>query len=261
MRVIDIIGTKFTRWLVISRASNDAVGKAQFLCRCDCGAEKVLQGILLRRGVSKSCGCLKLEALSKRQKTHGHTANGKPSPTFHSWAGMIARCTNPNNAHYKYYGGVGISVCDRWHSFSNFLQDMGEKPPRMSIDRIDVSGNYEPSNCRWATAKEQARNKTNNTMLTANGETLCLAAWAERLGINQMSLSHRINNGWSHEDAINTPIAKTAKEAARKSQRARILTYKGQTKCVTEWAEETGIPRAIIYRKLQSGKTAAEIFT
>ena len=206
MRVVDIIGMKFTRWLVLSRGPNDAVGKATFLCRCDCGAEKVLNGIVLRRGVSKSCGCLKLEMLSKRQKTHGHTANGITSPTFHSWSGMMARCSNPNNDHFKYYGAICITVCDRWKSFANFLEDMGEKPPRMSIDRIDVTKGYEPGNCRWATAKQQARNKSNNTMLTVNGETRCMQEWAELLGIKQSTLSYRIQHGWSHEAAINTPV-------------------------------------------------------
>lgn len=214
MHMIDIIGMKFNRWLVLSRAENDPAGKAQFLCRCDCGAEKVLHGILLRRGVSKSCGCLKLEMLSKRQKTHGHTSGGKTSPTFHSWAGMMARCSNPNNAYFKYYGALGITVCDRWHTFSNFLDDMGEKPPRMSIDRIDYTGNYEPNNCRWATAQEQARNKSNNAMLTANGETRCMQEWAELLGIKQSTLSYRIQRGWSHDAAINTPVRSLGKPLA-----------------------------------------------
>lgn len=253
MHMIDIIGMKFNRWLVLSRAANDPVGKAMFLCRCDCGSEKVIQGILLRRGVSKSCGCMKLEMLSKRQKTHGHTTNKTMSPTYHSWVGMMARCSNPNHRAYKNYGALGITICDRWHTFSNFLEDMGEKPPRMSIDRIDCKGNYEPGNCRWATSQEQARNKSNNAMLTANGKTMCVAEWAEELKINPASLSHRINAGWSHHDAINKPISANAKDAARNHKNSKLVTFNGQTKCLAEWSELTGIKYTTLSERLRAG--------
>lgn len=260
MRMIDIIGMNFHRWLVLSRAENDPVGKAQFLCRCECGTEKVLHGILLRRGVSKSCGCLKLEMLSKRQKTHGHTANKTMSPTYHSWAGMIARCTNPKHIAYKTYGAVGVTVCERWLTFSNFLEDMGEKPPRMSIDRIDVHGNYEPCNCRWATAQEQARNKTNNAMLTANGETRCMQEWAELLGVHPGTIAHRIRSGWSHEDAINKPVAAPT-EAARNHKRSVHVNYNGKTQCLQEWADETGIKYTTLHYRLRAGWPLEKVFT
>jgi hypothetical protein len=120
---------------------------------------------------------------------------------------MIGRCTNPNNSHFASYGGRGISVCDRWRDFPTFLADMGEKPVGMSIDRIDIDGNYEPGNCRWTTAKQQARNKRSTRLLTYDGQTRPLLEWAERLGLNPGTLSDRVYAGWSDEAALTTPVA------------------------------------------------------
>jgi hypothetical protein len=108
---------------------------------------------------------------------------------------MIARCTNPNHRSYREYGGAGITVCEQWRTFANFLSDMGEKPDGRSLDRIDNDGNYSPDNCRWATVHEQARNKSNNTFLTHNGMTMTIAGWAETLGIPQSTISWRLNRG------------------------------------------------------------------
>jgi len=111
---------------------------------------------------------------------------------------MLARCHYTNAINYHRYGGRGVTVCDRWLKFGNFLADMGRKPsPKHSIDRTDNEGNYEPGNCRWATAKEQCRNTRRNRTLTHDGKTMCMAAWAEKLGITWATLSWRIKHGWS----------------------------------------------------------------
>jgi hypothetical protein len=119
---------------------------------------------------------------------------------------MRSRCRNENNPAWDNYGGRGILLCDRWEEFRQFFEDMGECPDGMSIDRIDNDGNYEPDNCRWATRKEQSRNKRTSKMITANGKTMCVAAWSEETGINQHTIGGRIRLGWPDHDAVNTPL-------------------------------------------------------
>lgn len=153
--VIDITGHRFGRLVAISY-----VNPKRWLCRCDCGTETIIPGDNLRRAITKSCGCLRTEVTRSRSYKHGHNIRGHRSSSYRSWANMIERCTNPHDTDWKNYGGRGIAVCDRWrHSFEAFLEDMGEKPPGHSIDRINNDGNYEPGNCRWATASEQQHNK------------------------------------------------------------------------------------------------------
>jgi hypothetical protein len=203
MVVIDLMGKKFGRLTVISRADNSKQGQAMWLCMCDCGTKHTVKSIILRRGISKSCGCLEIEARYTSQRTHGHTSSGT-SPTFHSWAGMISRCTNEHHVSYPRYGGRGISVTERWHSFQNFLDDMGVKPDGFSLDRINNSLSYSPENCKWSDAIQQARNKSNNHLISHNGETKCLQEWADLLGISGSSLRCRLSSGWSIHDALTT---------------------------------------------------------
>jgi hypothetical protein len=125
--------------------------------------------------------------------------------TYSIWIGMRQRCTNPNAPHYGCYGGRGIKVCERWQLYENFLSDMGERPTGLSIDRVNNDGDYEPSNCRWATKQEQVENTRSNRTLTLNGETLTLSAWARRLGWPPVTIHNRLLRGWSVEDALTKP--------------------------------------------------------
>lgn len=154
-------------------------------------------------GDAKSCGCLKLDMFVERFTTHG----GSSTPEYAIWYSMIRRCETPSDTNYPRYGACGIRACDRWrHSFENFLADMGPRPsPEHSIDRIESAGNYEPGNCRWTTRIEQNRNRRSNRMVTWNGRTQTLAAWAEEVGIYGDLLSYRLNAGWSVERALTTP--------------------------------------------------------
>ena len=136
---------------------------------------------------------------------HGHTVGSRKTPEYSSWHGIKARCYKPHNSRYSSYGGRGITMCDRWiNSFENFLEDMGSKPtPKHSIDRIDVNGNYEPSNCRWATMEQQMLNKQNSKVITYKGVTLPLKTWATKLGVRYNLLRRRIFvYGWDIEKAF-----------------------------------------------------------
>jgi hypothetical protein len=165
--------------------------------RCECGTIKKKHGSALSNSKLKSCGCLTKNILSKARTIHGqsHCESGKPTKTYSAWCSMKLRCTLKTRKDWLRYGGRGISICDRWASFDNFLQDMGVASSGMSLDRIDCNGNYEPDNCRWATAKEQANNRTSNTLITFKGVTKTLCQWADEIGVARDTLSLRIKSG------------------------------------------------------------------
>ncbi len=157
-------GAKYGRLTVLGLAGRDAAGRQRWLCRCDCGSQRVISSGDIRRKhkPTRSCGCLRAEVMARANLQHGHAnvRNGNGSPEWNAWASMRKRCTNPRHEFFHLYGGRGITVCKRWDDFSAFLADMGARPsPEHSLDRSNNDGNYEPSNCRWATRSEQARNK------------------------------------------------------------------------------------------------------
>ena len=155
-------GDRFGRWLVLTPVEPYVSPKGEklsrLLCRCECGTERIVLAQSLRSGISRSCSCLQREIAAQRKTIHGH--GGKWTPTYRSWIAMKGRCHYPANASWQYYGGRGITVCDRWRdSFEAFLADLGERPEGKTLDRIDPDGDYEPGNCRWATPKEQRANQ------------------------------------------------------------------------------------------------------
>lgn len=203
-RAPELVGKTFGRWTVVSRAPNRGTA-AQWVCECSCGASRIVLAGVLRRGKSKSCGCYQAELTSARFTKHGASRRGGTSE-YNTWAGMNGRCHNPNEQWFKIYGGKGVRICDRWsgsEGFTNFLADMGYKPSdQHSIERIDGDGNYEPSNCIWATKVQQSRNTSRNRYLTYNDETHCLAEWAEIRGIPRKTLTARLRYGWPLNQAL-----------------------------------------------------------
>lgn len=200
----DLMGQKFTRLSVLSRAPSDSNGNARWHCQCDCGNVTISSGFTLRNGEAKSCGCLTTDQLRARITKHQMCG----TPEYNSWSDMIQRCENPKNLRYKHYGERGIKVCKRWHKFANFIADMGRKPsPDHTIDRIKNNGNYSPKNCRWLTRREQNHNTSRNRYVTYKGKRLSLTQAVElsTSGISRSSVFSRLDRGWSVKDALDTP--------------------------------------------------------
>lgn len=207
--LIDLTGRRFGRLIVIERAPHKTGKKPFWLCRCDCGNEKVIMGRSLIAGVSKSCGCYQRKLLSERSLIHGHAVHGNISSEYKSWRSMLERCYNPKHENYHNYGGRGIKVCDRWlNSFENFYADMGEKPSKKhTIDRFpNHNGDYESENCRWATPKEQANNKKNNVPIEINGVIKNVCEWIKVLGLSSTTVYERIKRGIPHKEALLMPV-------------------------------------------------------
>lgn len=187
----DITGRKYGRWTVLNIEKRGYL--TYYKCQCECGTIKTIHGGGLVYGKSKSCGCLAREGAIKRTK-HGHsrTETTGTSTEYRSWQSMKARCLNPKCKEYNYYGGRGISVCDRWlgeHGFENFFADMGNRPAGKSLDRYpNNDGNYEPSNCRWGTTLQQAGNRRTNVWFEYGGKRMILADWARELNADQESI-------------------------------------------------------------------------
>lgn len=206
----DLTGQRFGRIAVIRKMERPGV--TWWVCACDCGNEKSIRATSIISGHTKSCGC-KQGAVTK----HGKSSHDNYCAEYWTWKSMTRRTTRAKKSErcYKNYRGRGIKVCERWMSFENFMEDMGERPSEdHSIDRIDNDGDYCPENCRWATGKEQARNRRSSKMITYEGETICLTEWAEKLGMSKMVLFKRIELGWTPERAFTTPVRKRRKSLA-----------------------------------------------
>lgn len=207
------------------------IGGGKWLCKCDCGNEKIIDGNNLRHKRTRSCGCLQKEFLNKTPpaKKHGHSPKGKISKTYRAWQEMKTRCNNKNYKRYKDYGGREITICNRWlepsgQGFLNFLKDMGECPAGLSLDRINnnkLINGYSPENCRWATKIEQAYNTRRNIYITFNGKTQCLSAWSKEYKINYLTL-------WNRLYVLNWPIKKALTTPTRRRRSSLIRYYENK---------------------------------
>ena len=178
-------------------------------CKCDCGNIIYVPTHSLNSGNTTSCGCKKIEFIARRSRTHGMTK----TRTYASWYAMKRRCSEKSKKHKKDYYDRGIKVCERWEkSFENFLSDMGVRPEGMTLDRIDVNGNYEPSNCRWADATTQANNARSNYAIIYNGVKGGTLYWSEKTGIPASIIRCRIRAGWDVSDILNVKLGEKRKK-------------------------------------------------
>lgn len=226
--VKNLIGNRYKKLTVESFAYTKG-GKAYWLCKCDCGNSKVIAGRHLTEGHTKSCGCVRI-AENKSRAKH----NMSNTKLYNVYRGIMKRCYNSNNASYKNYGGRGIKVCDKWKDgekgSTNFLEwslANGYKES-LQIDRIDVNGNYEPSNCRWVTAKVNSNNKRNNIPITINGITKNLYQWQKTSGIRYQTIKDRLDRGITGTDllketkGVKLDTKNTKEEIYAKSQQHRV---------------------------------------
>lgn len=197
----DLTGRRFGRLVALRWAPS--AGKSRWMCRCKCGNLVSVVSYNLVHKVARSCGCLRAELSSRRNRTHGM----KNTSTYKSWQAMISRCENSRHVHYANYGGRGVRIAVRWRrSFEAFLFDMGPRPPARTLDRFpDRDGSYTKSNCRWATREQQMQNKRTNRIIKFNGRRSCLAEWARQLGVRGSCIDYRLAHGWSVRRALTTP--------------------------------------------------------
>ena len=189
-KVFDLTGKRFERLLVIERAGSSSNGGATWHCKCDCGKPMITRASRLKSGTTKSCGCYSRDNVAKRETTHGMSY----TKIYRVWEGMIGRCYRPGAGPYKRYGARGITVCDEWRDFQTFydwVKSSGYEEG-LSIDRIDVNGDYSPSNCRWANPSEQANNRRTTKWVDVNGECMPMALAARKIGISYSAMQKRV---------------------------------------------------------------------
>lgn len=205
---MDLLGESYNNWTVIARAKTkiQPSGKSVrfWKCICKCGKEKDVNESNLRSGLSKSCGCVGSAKTSKRNTKHGLALSHKRA--FDVWNNLTQRCRNSNNPGYNDYGGRGITVCERWLNFKNFLDDMGDPPDSMEIDRIDNNDGYSLNNCRWTIKRINMNNRRNTLEFEWKGVIKPLSFICEECGASLHHVTERLNIGWSLDEALSTPI-------------------------------------------------------
>lgn len=206
---MELTGQRFGRLVALYDTGERKSGHVVWHCKCDCGNEVDVIGRNLTSGYTTSCGCYKRERVAEVHTVHGMAQHRERHPVYWTWQAMLQRCKNPSHKYYKDYGGRGIKVCDEWHDpvvFINWALANGWQRG-LSIDRIDNSGNYEPSNCHWVTQKEQTRNRRSNHLITFDGKTQTVVQWAEEVNISPRTLYSRINQShWPIERALTEPV-------------------------------------------------------
>lgn len=212
--IVDISGQVFGRLTVMSLTQGGKSSK--WLCLCECGSTVSVFSTNLRGGHSASCGCLREEQRKERSTRHGNAKDGKPTRTYKIWIGLRERCNNPRFRNWQNYGGRAISVCERWNSFENFLADMGEQPPGLTIERVNNELGYEPGNCVWATTAVQARNRRNNLRITVCGREMVMRDACAAHNVNYFSVcSYRIERGLTSIEAFLDCLDRAEQRRAR----------------------------------------------
>lgn len=201
-KAVDLTGLRFGKLVAVRNTGEKRVRSFVWKCLCDCGGVKLATSGDLKPGKVKSCGCL--QKISPNNLSHGHARKRLVTGTYRSWQMMHRRCLGYSAVHKERYTDRGITVCERWNSFDNFLADMGERPQGLTLDRINSSGNYEPTNCRWATKHQQAANRGNSVFITFKGRTLCAAEWARETGLCAATIQLRVKKNLTAEKILST---------------------------------------------------------
>lgn len=253
----DLVGQKFGRLTVIAFARIGKRWRARWICRCDCGKEIEVDGSSLKQGNTRSCGCLKAEVSRTVRKTHGKSRTA----LYRIWACMIGRCERATDAKYQSYGARGIHVCERWHDFQLFLDDVSKLPhfgeKGFSLDRVNNNGDYAPDNVRWATLKEQARNKRNNHWLVIDGVRMTLAQAVEQYGVNSVTILSRLKAGCRDLDLVR-PANSSPKNNNRKCR--YFVEYEGQMVPLSEAAKIAHVSYASMLERFKKGYTGEKLY-
>ena len=239
---------RFGRLIILQEVPKTIKNRRRFLCKCDCGNLVEVNLNCLTLNNTRSCGCLNSETLIKRNYKHG----GCSHESYINWEGMHQRCYNKNAKSFAYYGGRGIAICRRWRKdFWAFVNDIGYKPSKNhTVDRIDNNGPYAPWNCRWATKKQQARNRSDNRLIYYKDTHKILKDLADDLGVNKNTLSNRLTKYNDNiELALKDPI---------KKQKEHFITFKGETKSLKEWSIYLKIPYHTLYDRIIMQKLTPE---
>lgn len=249
---IDLAGQRFGRLLAVSKLPNSVfAGSASWICQCECGTELLVRSAMLRRGLTRSCGCLRKDTTRKRMQTHGLSK----TPTYQIWAGMMGRCFVNSHSAFERYGGRGITVCDRWLTFENFLNDMGERPDGLSLDRINNNGSYSPDNCRWTDVHTQLNNRRTSRFLTYQGRTQTHAEWERELGFGIGMIHNRLK-------LFDNDLEKVFDPRFHPGAPTKLYTYRDQTKTAPQWAKVLGIHRCTFNNRLKNfGPKDSRVFT
>lgn len=258
--IVDISGQRFGRLVALERVGRtlapNGTRQSMWRCRCDCGNETVVKYIALKSGNTKSCGCGEIENryscnMNKRKSASSifYISDLEKHPLRKIWKSMLMRCNNPHVKNYNNYGGRGIKVCDRWNGnlgFENFVNDMGERPDGTTLDRIDVNGNYEPSNCRWATTEQQMNNRTDNSRIILNGESITCSQLCKRYGFYYTYVAHQLRQ----EIDVNAIITRQLRDKSiRRGKRGELQKHINHNRIVSNevfelltrrFAEENG---------------------
>lgn len=263
---IDMTGQKFGQFTVLGYSGRSQGGKHQWDCVCDCGKEMIVVGESLRSGNSKSCGCRRTKSLTARNKASATRDGISNTRTGRCWGAMMSRCYRKKDSAYASYGGAGITVCVFLRtSPASVISIIGERPGNLSIDRIENRSGYHCGNCkeckergwkfniRWATAKQQSRNQKTNRLISFNGETHCVAEWAEITGIDHGIINSRIRRGWK-EDELLAPVGSIQKGRP-------LITIEGETKTPLEWSKVSGVKADTICHRIIRGWTGQKLLS
>ncbi len=247
----DLMGKAFGKLVVVSKVKMPD-NKTRWLCKCECGKEKIIRTASLLMGDTKSCGCLRDYVTKHKNLSHGLSGTKE----YIIWGGIVARCYDEKNQAYPSYGGRGILMSDEWrNSFQAFFNDMGKRPSiKHSIERIENDKGYFNGNCKWATKKEQARNRRTSKIVEINGQLKTVAEWCEIYNIKTQSVYSRIMRGASYAEAITKSLLRHPKPKV-------YLKFNGETKSISEWAREKKVTMNLIQKRIQSGWDAEKILS